>query len=46
MDATTILDLVRMNKDMYSIHASYLSKFKGAVNKSNHLKDPHGPTPP
>ena len=38
MDATTILDLVKMDKDMYLIHqppnkllSSYLSKFKGAV---------------
>jgi hypothetical protein len=38
-DATTILDLVKMDKDMYLIHqppnkllSSYLSKFKGAVN--------------
>jgi hypothetical protein len=37
-DATTILDLVRMDKDMYLIHqapnqmlSSYLSKFKGAA---------------
>jgi hypothetical protein len=37
-NATTILDLVRMDKDMYHIHqapnkplSSYLSKFKGAV---------------
>ncbi len=37
-DATTILDLVRMDNDMYLIHqapnkllSSYLSKFKGAV---------------
>jgi hypothetical protein len=38
-DATTILDLVRMDKDMFLAHqapteplSSYLSKFKGAVN--------------
>jgi hypothetical protein len=38
-DATTILNLVRMDKDIYLIHqvpnkllSSYLSKFKGAVN--------------
>jgi hypothetical protein len=38
-NATTILDLVRMDKDMFLVHqaptkplSSYLSKFKGAVN--------------
>jgi hypothetical protein len=38
-NATTILDLVHMDKDMFLIHQapnelllSYLSKFKGAVN--------------
>jgi hypothetical protein len=38
-DATTILNLVRMDKDMFLVHqapteplSSYLSKFKGAVN--------------
>jgi hypothetical protein len=51
-DATTILDLIRMNKDMYLIHQppnklllSYLSKFKSAVNAVKSSKDPHGPTP-
>jgi hypothetical protein len=38
-NATTIIDLVRMDKDMFPVHkapteplSSYLSKFKGAVN--------------
>ncbi len=52
-DATTILNLVKMDKDMYLIHqapnkllSSYLSNLKGGSTWSNHPKDPYGPTPP